>query len=1609
MKDGIIREITDILLDSELLRNAGKSKEEIEAFADNNVLAVQIEEMAETIDYSCKSTIYLCSHIFEFAGATDVPDNMLEYAYQYALSLSFPNAVTIPLEEKYEDIGKLYLSVLKIINEYQKISEDGTFQSHYPFYYLTEDEVKGLERPKEYKRFKQHFESEHVYEMMKLNLEVTGRGAIDHITGVHYLALHLGRQLKTAGVKVDLGRISGAAAGHDIGKFGCKPSEMHKIAYYHYYYTNLWFKEREIEYIGNTAVNHSTWDLELENLSIESLVLIYADFCVKRVRDKNYPFNVKFLDLEEAFQIILDKLDNVDSAKERRYKRVYRKLKDFRDYLIYIGIELDIEAPMIDGNYEFFREQGFSLMDEAEIVEHYKFQAVEHNINLMHMLRNEISLNNILEHARGEKDTKKFRRYIYAIEEYFAYLTPKQKRITLDFLYESLLHWEEDIRKQCAEIMGKLIASYDDSYKKELPPEVNDTDREYSQIDILKKYLNMFIYPDIKITEQKRKWIYYSFTALIKSLIRNCALDFKNEFIELFEAYFSQKYENAEVVMLFIDIAEMMIKENCKGALWYVCNHGNSPNSEIRLKALYCIDSVVEELKDKNEILEKITLALYGEDEYSYHSSIPEDFVRIRLAGKLKGFGMAPLLTGALISPFAIAPSTIYLDNLKAATAEIVKIIQIEILEMNVLKGSADTFYTALHFCNLLKVSRFELVRNAAGEALLNIYKCLSEEQRNDIAIELIRALEIEGFEYAKFVPKYLGALLRGLPEKEFLEIYIDLRDRVKKGSFQTGALVLKTIGAALVELMSEYDEAWSKDYEVRFEKMVGLLLNGLVKQKDLTNQTAFEILGRDIIGNGSLSHEQRAKVFKRICKKMMVIINESSSTELDFLSYSSGLNYVYRFISDYEFFVGRFEFVEQTEVAVYLGTFDPFSIGQKEVVKQVAASGMEVLVVIDEFQWRRRTQPNLVRRRIVNQTISNLTNVYQFPRGISFNLLNEEDVSQLECMLLNRQVFIIVGEDAFINMPVYENMNSKIYGLNHIIMKRSDAVNEENRNLVEDRISNIQGEVQFREIGVEYEHISCSQIRKNIDRGWDISDLVDPLALRTIYEKGLYRNEPQFKEIIQCKFIEQQMYSSIDEGLHNELVAAFNLYDFNSEGRQAFIIRDVKNEGRIIGATVYRFVGNMNFFNEIENFEVIKELKEKDIDKIVVIEFIGGRRNDEIESNLQVLLTETLARVISEKITYAIYKNSFKPQTAKRVEIALFRQGFVEKKCDYKEEVFLVVNMESPCALILDGTARMKSVYRNNKEVRKAIHKARFKLQKSLLNLYPGNLVLSFDRGMMYEHIIRKIVATNEVSKFKKSDEGVGELLCVPYGDIFKRWSLPNTITKAFHTERYYSQDVMDYEIKSYPNYLSIGEQSRIIKAFNRPVILIDDLLDRGHRVKFIEESFVENDVSVAKIIVAIMTERAKVKFESKGLNVESAYYIPEIKVWFNESDLYPFIGGDAVWKGEVSDEKLLPSVNLILPYVYPRYIKGVNHQVLYELSKVCIENAISILKVVEAEYLRINQRGLTLAHLGEVMITPRYPDVGQYVELDYTRKPTEFLENELSRLDKLKRLVGK
>lgn len=163
---------------------------------------------------------------------------------------------------------------------------------------------------------------------------------------------------------------------------------------------------------------------------------------------------------------------------------------------------------------------------------------------------------------------------------------------------------------------------------------------------------------------------------------------------------------------------------------------------------------------------------------------------------------------------------------------------------------------------------------------------------------------------------------------------------------------------------------------------------------------------------------------------------------------------------------------------------------------------------------------------------------------------------------------------------------------------------------------------------------------------------------------------------------------------------------------------------------------------------------------------------------------------------------------------------------------------------------------------------------------------------------------------------------------------------------------------------------------------------------------------MEVDRIIVGILSGRGRDLMEIQGRKAESAYFIPSLRTWFVETSLYPFLGGDSVEQAAGEDGGLIPSVNLVLPYMMPGFIRGASKEAVYDLSMACLQNARDILQVLEEEYQRAFERSLTLGRLSEVVISPRRPDAGGF-RYDQHRAASVYVGEDIERLVRLENLV--
>lgn len=1644
------------MLNTRWLEEAGLEQQYIRNFLESPGFIESLNRMVESQDYSCRYVLMLCQELLAELAGDAAPSDWLQYIYQFALSKSFPEAVTEQLNDTLDKPCTLYLRLLRSISAHQILSGDGSWQFKYPMVFLNPQEVEELEYPGEYKTFIQAFNSDYVYELMKLSHDVQGLTTLDHVCGVHFLSLYIGRQLKDAGMPIDLGRVSGAAAGHDIGKYGCRSYELKRVPYLHYYYTDQWFKKFGINYIRHIALNHSTWDLELENLPLESLILIYSDFRVKSIRQKNGKSGMHIFNLHDSFDVILNKLDNVDDAKQKRYHRVYAKLKDFEDYMLHLGVSVDPDKPA-SSSFNTKASYNFSLMKGSEVIENIKYLAINHNISMLYQFRDEFSLENILQLARSQNDWKILREYIRVFEEYSTYLTQKQKLQTIKLLYDLLIHPEDDIRRHCAELIGTLIASYDEDYRKEIPEDVTLNPPDITSVELFDEYLRLFLMPGHKIIPAHRAWIGYSTSIMVSSLFSHCQNKLYGEYKKLILKYYSTyTYRNRETLLYLLKIAEYLPLSESDDRP----QQSNKPpvNIELSIDTVFSegtayhlqddsspvFDFVIEMLKKQNIVLRLSALEtalcfipqLPGNHGFIIRlkelfqgmlsrSSFPsENYLRLKTAKALHIDDEYVEKYSHFCKLDSKKIPDLFLNNLKTATDWVVKKINVEVLLDHAVKyPEVNCLHTAIHFCNLLKVSAVENVRSYAGESILYLMPHLPIEQRNDVAVELVRALEIEGYRFTEYIPYYLGRMVLYLQPIELDELIDDLIEKIKQSKPQIKSLLLKTIGICIANYHVYKDRFSEKEesFKRRLVKMLGVLLNGLGDYNQLVKQVAFSVFGKDIFGSKNLTLKQKEEIFNLTAKKLLTLSTDNKSDVLQLLANSAGLNHIYRFISDYNFFVGWIVLKSPEKIAFFPGTFDPFTLSHKEIVRAIRDMGFEVYLAVDEFSWSKRTLPNLLRRKIISMSIANEPDVYLFPENTPVNLANKSDLKTIKNCFKNSNIFIVVGSDVILNASSYAEKVTpdSVYSFPHIIIERELRHNKERESKLEKILENMSGDIIRLSLPKNLMSISSTQIRGNIDNNRDISSLVDPLVEQYIYENDFYRKEPQEKALIESSMsidIKEVRYFTPD--LMEELISFFDrrhdliakkLNEFvQKPSARLILVRDKSENNRLLGFSASHWIRFGNLFAEINNSKICEYIRESTAGRITFIDGIfteGGQKNRWLE---QVILTETLALCLSRDYEYAMYRCMLDNYPQQSIYELLGLQGFGELPFELENPIF-AVNMTNPCVFNLDVEANIKEPFRGNARVKQAVAQSRKKVQEAMTKLYPGQLLLSFDMNVQHELMIKKICAENGVPSTIMNPRKLGPAMCVPYGNILDRYVIPNTVTKALHTEKLFTPDMKSFSIGAFPHYLDLEIQARVIHSFNRSVILVDDLLHKGHRLRAIGPIFEKEGVQIRKIIVGILSGRGRELMDIQDMAVDSVYFLPRLRAWFNENSLYPFIGGDALWRGEYPERNLLPSINLILPYTSPKFITAVSKSSVYNLSKAAMESAYDILSTIENEYHELNERNLNLASLGAVFKSPRCPDHGRSLDYDLSLSPSNFIINDIELLSRLENIIVK
>lgn len=457
------------------------------------------------------------------------------------------------------------------------------------------------------------------------------------------------------------------------------------------------------------------------------------------------------------------------------------------------------------------------LQSGKQIVRSYVFWGIEHNIDVMHRLGTERQFGNILEAARSEKDWKNVRAYLNMFNEYSIHLNHRQKEQTISFLYELLLNREGDIRRQAAALIGKMFADFNAGYRKELPKNMPDPD-DKTALTLWEEYLGQLVCPDYRLTIQQKHRIQNSLKFIMVSAMERSSEKVREELFTVFVKWFDGHHRLVgDPVFYLLDCIFSLPLDLCsKGdrleqLIRFAISHMDDPDEKVQIAAVRVLKVLTQAVPPESACYEIACDAAHRINP----RTITLLFLQYRIYTNLRldTTAQREVLYGHDVV------SDIFLENLKSATPWILKSVNIKLLADQVDHGKRDhLLHICAHFSNLIKVSEQVGVRHDAGRALLRLAHLLTTDQRNEIAVELLKGLEVGEYEFSKYIPEYLGEFALWLPPEQLDDIIERLHILLANGNERIVSVALDTLGV-LLECYSRYTVRFHESEEVSEEQ----------------------------------------------------------------------------------------------------------------------------------------------------------------------------------------------------------------------------------------------------------------------------------------------------------------------------------------------------------------------------------------------------------------------------------------------------------------------------------------------------------------------------------------------------------------------------------------------------------------------------------------------------------------------------------------------------------------------------------------------------------------------------------------------------------------------
>ena len=1150
----------------------------------------------------------------------------------------------------------------------------------------------------------------------------------------------------------------------------------------------------------------------------------------------------------------------------------------------------------------------------------------------------ETTLRQLLEEYRAQTDPESVEVLLCVLERYLQAMTGPVRTCVLDFVYDMLSHPDGEIRRQAASLAGRLLAE--------------------SEMPVWHAFLRRILFSNVLMSEHERRWVGFALKNVLRSLLSHTPADRQRPYLRVLTEYYKSTRWDTLTCFFLMDCASSIPYALCndsqrKMLLGFARYFLLSADRELSCAALIFTDYWLEQ-----GVGEGLNMQPYF-DLFS------------RISGEDPSPGMRMLARQVLHPSDPVTEEggsdlfmRLLLANRSLETPWIIKQVNLRIL-----RRLADSFLTdadhsailsqyASGLLNMLQYADHIVNRLQAQEDLKLLIKDLTDPQRFDVAIELIRAIETGDANIFRYVPSSLahvytslGAEHRGLLKKRLLDL-IDARPaRIVTAAVRTGVMIL------------QQDTADADDF-------LGMLCCGLAHYDRGISLYTLYLTGHALYGSPSLSLPQKKICHAFLAEKIPCFLPKRTG-RYSLLCHTAAFNGIVDFLDqcgeeDASAAAGSEDRSEMPPVAFFPGSFDPFSLGNRAVAEEIARMGFCVYLCADEFSWSRLLAPLRIRQRIMAMSVADLKNVFLFPEDVQINIADPDDLTVLRKMFDGRKVYLVAGSDVIENASAYRRapQPGSVHTMPHIVFSRNLDLSAEAQQTLRHRLP---ADSIWLKLPSFYEHMNAAGIRERVFHGKDISDLVAGRVQNYIYAHNLYASSQKSMKKTAPYVRPIRVTNGVDAQTDEHWMEVVTVTDpvpyaagLLPEGEMP------EPDKRICGRIRYALADGTALIRELTN--------------------VDGPH----ESGALSVMQEMLMHCKMNGITRVMVSRGSAWE-------GLFSQfGFVPAP---DADNMLHVSLARPLVLFSDTGYSIRPAYAGVPQVRENVHRAQMECLRAAAALMPGHAVIRVEAETLAFRLIQLVTEANPPSP--DAAASLGAMTIVPIGRLFRNALFPGSVTKDLYVEKAYSDDPAASRITHTAGAAPLQAQVRMIRSLMRPVILVDDIYSLDMSGASICSLFTDENTPVSQFLVGIHTGSASSGEQTVPVPLRAVYSIPDAAMVLEEAQLYPFLGGDSVQGEEALTGTFC--VNPILPYRFPDLPDEVTTADFYRFSAVCLRNALSICRALEREYLQGSGRRLTLPHLQDVFSEVRIPDTLSERFATDSKTPSELLMSEQKRLERL------